>query len=153
MREQILISVSGLQVVDGEAIPTPELITTGTYTMEEEQLHRIVYEEQLDGSDEITVNELLFSDSKVELKKEGQVQSHLIFEEGKTNLTFYHTPFGTVSVALTADRVKIRRERQKMDIQLEYGIAMNEQHLGECSLNIHIWPQEETEKAFRKPSS
>lgn len=137
MTDRVLISIRGMQVVHDEPVEMPELMTTGTYRLSE-QVHQVIYKEQLDDSEEMTTNELLFSEDKVELKKDGQVQTHLIFEKGKKNLTFYHTPYGAMTVEMTANEVEVCDRPDEISIHLEYALAMNEEHMADCALQIQI---------------
>lgn len=137
MTEQVIVSIQGMQIMDEEAGASPELITTGVYSFEND-IHQVVYEERLSDSDQITTNWLTFSDDKVELKKEGEAQTYMIFEKGKKNLSFYETPYGSVSVEMTASEVEITCEEDEIQILLEYSLAMNEQPVADCALNIGV---------------
>lgn len=141
MTEQVIVSIQGMQMMEDEAGASPELITTGTYSFEN-QIHQVVFEEQLSESQQITTDWLTFSEDKVELKKEGEVQTHMIFEKGKKNLSFYDTPYGSVSVEMTASEVEILCKEDEISIVLEYSLAMNEQPVAECALNIGIRAQQ-----------
>lgn len=137
MTEQVIVSIQGMQMMDDEAGASPELITTGTYSFEN-QIHQVVFEEQLSESEEITTDWLTFTEEKVELKKEGEVQTHMIFEKGKKNLSFYDTPYGSVSVEMTASEVEVTCKEDEISIILEYSLTMNEEPVAECALNIGI---------------
>ncbi len=138
MTEQVLITIRGMQVMDEEAAPSPELITTGTYSLADDNVHQVVYQEHLEEEGETVTNCLMFSGDKVELKKNGGVETHLVFEKGKRNLTCYQTPYGSLSVEMTARKVEIARGENEIQISLEYGLAMNQQDMAECMLNISI---------------
>ena len=51
--------------------------------------------EMMDDTAEPTVNYIKMSAQGVEVRKQGQVNVHMVFEQGKKNMTFYSTPFGT----------------------------------------------------------
>ena len=137
MKEQVLITINGVQVTEDEAQSVPELITVGTYRLED-GVHQVTYEEQLGDTDEVTISRLYFVNDRVELKREGGIETHMVFEKDKKSLTFYETPYGSVEMEMTSHEVNVCTEAENIDIHLEYDIAMNEQFVGECSLNIHI---------------
>lgn len=142
MTEQVLVSIKSLQVMeDGEAQEAPELITTGSYSFDN-QVHQVVYEEQLSDSGEITTNWLTFSEGTVDLQREGEVQTHMLFEKGKKNLSFYETPYGSVSVEMTASEVEITCQEENIHILLDYDLTMNEEPVAGCTLNIDIRSQQ-----------
>lgn len=141
MTEQVLVCVKGRQMTDGEMQEAPELITTGTYSRDA-LAHRLVYEEMLGENGVTTENELLFTESKAELKKEGEVQAHLIFEEGKKNLTCYQTPYGQISIEMITNAVEIDLREEEITVHLDYGMTMNEQVHTEFDLDINIRARE-----------
>ncbi len=142
MTRKVLVKIQGMQVMDGETAPSPELITTGTYTMDE-GVHQVVYEEQLSETEQITVNCLTFFDGKVELNKDGEVQILMVFEKGRRSRTLYRTPYGDVFVELHAKDVDIEMQEDGIILRLEYGLTMNEIHKLECTLKVHITYMEE----------
>lgn len=141
MTEQVLVCVKGRQTIDGETQEAPELITTGTYSRDA-LAHRLVYEEVLGENGETTENELLFTESKAELKKEGEVQAHLIFEEGKKNLSYYQTPYGQISIEMVTNAVEIDLQEEEINVHLDYAMTMNEQMHTEFDLGICIRAKE-----------
>lgn len=141
MTEQVLLTIQGKQVLENETADMPELITTGTYSLDD-NVHQVIYEEQLSGDDQVTVNRLSFYDGKVELKKDGEVHMHMLFEKGKKNLSFYNTPYGAVAVEMDAREVEVHTSGEQIQIRLEYGLTMNEVHSVDCALSIDIRPIE-----------
>ena len=137
MTKQVLVKIQGMQVIDGETVPLPELLTTGDYSMEE-GIHQIVYEEHLSDSRAVTVNRLAFSDGKAELNKDGEVQMLMVFERGKKNRALYRTPYGDVLVELHAKEVDMEASGQEICLEMEYSLTMNEVHRMDCALKVSI---------------
>ena len=85
MTKDILVSVSGIQF-EIEPNEPVELITTGAYYNKNGK-HYILYEEA-DMEDGLTKNRIKIAPNKIELVKSGATNAQMIFEEGKTNMTY-----------------------------------------------------------------
>ena len=41
------------------------------------------------------------TENALEVRKRGLIDVHMIFEEDKKNISFYHTPYGMINVMIT----------------------------------------------------
>ena len=64
----------------------------------------------MDDTAEPTVNYIKMSAQGVEVRKQGQVNVHMVFEQGKKNITFYSTPFGTLQMGIAATGLELQEE-------------------------------------------
>ena len=102
MKKDVLIHVRGLQMMDPEEEQEPiEIVVPGQYYYRNGS-HYLRYEEMMDDTAEPTVNYIKMSAQGVEVRKQGQVNVHMVFEQGKKNMTFYSTPFGTLQMGIAA---------------------------------------------------
>ena len=102
MKKDVLIHVRGLQMMDPEEEQEPiEIVVPGQYYYRNGS-HYLRYEEMMDDTAEPTVNYIKMSAKGVEVRKQGQVNVHMVFEQGKKNMTFYSTPFGTLQMGIAA---------------------------------------------------
>ena len=92
MTKDVLISIRGLQVlVDEEGVQEPvEVLNTGQYYFKNNQ-HYILYDEPAEGFEETTHNILKFNKQKLEVRKRGLLEVHMIFEENKCKRTALNT--------------------------------------------------------------
>lgn len=141
MTEHVLVTVAGRQTMDGETVLTPELVTTGTYSRDA-LAHRVAYDETAGEDGTLTQNELLFTSETAELKKEGEVQAHLIFQAGRKNLTVYETPYGSIPMEMQTHAVDVRLEEEEIALRLTYSMCMDEKAFSEFDLDIRITPNE-----------
>lgn len=93
MNKEVIINISGLQLDAGTEEPI-ELMTTGDYYLKNGK-HYVIYDELTDDS-QVVKNRLKISPKVVEVTKKGASSSHMVFERGKENLTYYDTPFGSL---------------------------------------------------------
>ena len=96
MEKDVLISIRGLQYLmdeeSGEQEPV-EVMTTGSYYKKNGH-HFLIYDEATEGFDMMTHNMIKFTENALEVRKRGLIDVHMIFEEDKKNISFYHTPYG-----------------------------------------------------------
>ena len=139
MTEDILISVRGLHTLDieQEEEETDELEMTmpGKYYFRNGS-HYLRYEEMLDDTAETTVNYIKMSPNGVEVRKQGQVNVHMVFEEGKKNKTFYNTPYGTLQMGISATGLELKESEDGIQMKVDYALDMNEEHVADCYLTV-----------------
>ena len=89
MDKDVLIHVRGLQMMDAEDEQEPiEIVVPGEYYFRNGS-HYLRFEEVLDDSAEPTVNYIKMSPKGLEVRKKGLVNVHMVFEQGKKNMTYY----------------------------------------------------------------
>ena len=92
------------------------------------------------GSDEplelITVGEY-----HMEVRKKGPVQTNMVFEEEKQNLTCYQTPYGPIQMEITTTGVNFGEEEELLEVKTEYVLGMNGQKVADCRMHIRVTPK------------
>ena len=107
MDKNVLIHVRGLQMMEvGEEQEPIELVVPGQYYFRNGS-HYLRYEEILDEGSEPTINYIKMSPQGMEVRKQGLVNVHMVFERGKKNMTFYTTPFGTLQMGIVATGMEL----------------------------------------------
>lgn len=136
MEKDILIHVKGIQFLEtGEEQEPIELVVPGQYYFRN-GAHYIRYEEMVDDSGKPTVNYIKMSDRGAEVSKKGQVNVHMVFEQGKRNRTFYTTPFGTLQLGISATHMQISQDENELKAKVDYSLDMNEEYVADCYLDI-----------------
>ena len=96
MDKEVLIHVRGLQTIDADGDQEPvEIVVPGQYYFRNGS-HYLRYEEILEDFAEPTINYIKISPKGMEVRKKGVVNVHMVFEQGKKNMTYYTTPYGTI---------------------------------------------------------
>lgn len=137
MTKEVIITIRGLQngpETDGEPI---EMIVAGEYFYKNNK-HYIVYDEVTEGESEITKSRIKISNGQMELKKNGVVNVHMVFEENVKNITQYYTPYGALSMAIDGKKVEIKESEHEIDVQVEYGMEMNGEFVADCNISINV---------------
>ena len=140
MTKEVLINISGLQM-DVDPENPIEMVTTGAYYLKNGKRY-ILYDE-LSEDNEITKNVLKIGPNSVELTRKGPQGSHMIFEEGKENLSYYDTPFGSLLMGVNTSNIDWMEEEEQMRLQVDYDLSVNSDHVSKCKIDVNIRPNGE----------
>ena len=136
MNKDVLIHVRGLQMMETDDAQEPiEIVVPGQYYFRNGS-HYLRYEEMLDDTAETTVNYIKMSPNGEEVRKQGQVNVHMVFEEGKKNKTFYNTPYGTLQMGISATGLELKESEDGIQMKVDYALDMNEEHVADCYLTV-----------------
>lgn len=142
MNKDVLIHVRGLHVLDGDGDQEPiEMVVPGQYYYKNGS-HYLRYEEIMEDFKEPTVNYIKMSPTGVEVRKKGLVNVHMVFEQGKKNMTYYTTPFGTIQMGIAATNLDLEESEENLNMKVDYALDMNEQHVADCYLAIQAQPKD-----------
>lgn len=141
MEKDVLIHVKGLQMTDpavnDEAV---EIVVPGQYYFRNGS-HYLRYEEMFEDFDEPTVNYIKMSSRGMEVQKRGLVNMSMVFEQGKKNMTYYSTPFGTFQMGIAATALELSATEDCIDMKVDYALDMNEEHVADCYLTVKAQPR------------
>ena len=137
MTKQVLLSISGLQFLDGEEPEPVEVLTVADYYFRN-GTHYLLYDDPVEGSSEAVKTTLKIKKNCVEILKKGPVQVHMVFEQWKTNTTPYETPFGTILVGISAGEVKVEEDDQHIHVVLNYSLEMEGEFLADSQVTLCV---------------
>lgn len=137
MTKDVFISIRGLQngpQTDEEPL---ELITVGEYFYKNGK-HYLLYEEAVEGETKTIKSRIKITPERVELTKNGVVTVQMCFEEHKKHTTQYHTPYGSLSMGIDTEKLKIEESENEMNISIRYALEMNEEFVADCKIQIKV---------------
>ena len=137
MEKDVWVSVAGLQFGDDPEGESIEIITPGSY-YKKNDLHYVLYDEVSEGGDEVTKNVVRFDGNMLTISKRGFTNVEMIFEKNKRNMTNYVTPYGTLLVGIDTDRIDIREGKDIINIDIDYALDINYEHLADCKIKMEI---------------
>lgn len=142
MEKEVLIHVRGLQMMEVEGQQEPiEIVVPGQYYFRNGS-HYLRYEEIIEEHGEPTINYIKMSPTGLEVRKKGLVNVHMVFEQGKKNMTFYTTPYGTLQMGIAATGLYLEESEKGLNMQVDYALDMNEEHVADCCLSIQAEPKD-----------
>lgn len=138
MTKDVLVSVSGTQFMDALNSDTPiEIVTNGSYYYKNKK-HYVIYDEIIEGIGGVTKNTLKFDDSFLNLTRSGAINTSMIFEENRRNMTNYNTPFGALTIGIDASKIDVFEEDREINVNVDYAIDVNYEHMADCKISLKI---------------
>jgi len=137
MTKDVIVSIEGLQFGETASGEKIEVITPGSYYKKQNH-HFVVYDEVVEGSDEVTKNLIKFDGSALSISKKGFTNVDMVFEKNKRNMTNYVTPYGSLLVGIDAENVDIDMKEDIISINIDYALDINYEHLADCKIKMDI---------------
>lgn len=147
MTKDVLVAIEGLHFGENPSGDKVEVISPGNYYKKNNH-HYVLYDEVVEGSDEVIKNKIKFGDDGFSITKRGYSNVDMVFEENKKNITNYITPFGSLLVGIDTDKIDIIEEDDGISIDIAYALDINYEHLADCKIRMNIRPK--TEEAVAK---
>ena len=125
MEENVIISIKGSQLYEGQDPDVTELVTAGTLRREQEG-YTIAYQEtELTGLEGTT--------TKLRI-----VNSQMIFEVGRKHLSMYETPYGALAVGIETRRLKNTVDEAGGDLEIDYAIEIDNLLAGKSLFQLNV---------------
>lgn len=145
MTKDVIVSVSGLQFdvndVENEEGQLIEVLNNGTYYLKDGK-HYVFFEEVSEGIAEVTKTQIRMKGTEhVEVIKKGVSNTHMIFDKGQKNRSYYETPFGQLNLGLFTKEILFKECEDNINVEVEYALDVNYEPIAECRITIDIKPR------------
>lgn len=117
--EPIAVSISGNHYIDGN-------------------MHKITYVEEAPSFDEIILNTIIVKKNRIEIIKEGMVNSKMIFANNGRFKTMYSTPFGSLEMDIETKLLLIDMNEGEINVYVEYVLYVDGNRSSNSKMRIHI---------------
>lgn len=141
MIEPVIISVEGTQRFIGEEKQTVQIVTEGLMKTVGDTVYLSYEESEVTGMEGTTTTFAVEKDH-VTLTRTGSVESEMIFEKGKKNVSLYNMGFGALTIGVKARRLKNELGPDGGRLEISYGIEIEEQAHGLNSFIIDVRKQD-----------
>ena len=139
MEKEVLITINGTHTDSDNITDTVSLEVEGQYFVRGEFTY-IIYEERVEGSDEIIKSMIKLHDDCVVVTKRGAVDSSMVYKLGEDTFNHYATPFGVLKMDIHTDEIMIIESGDRIDITIEYYMATKGRRITTCSMEIVVTP-------------
>lgn len=133
----VMISIIGIQDDASGSTDKVELVTAGQYGFENGQ-SRFTYEESdltgLNG----TRTTFTIDPMGVVLRREGSLNTEMVFQAGKKNYFLYDTPFGSATMGVETRRIDAALGEHGGKLELDYDIDFNHAPMGRNKFKIQV---------------
>lgn len=137
MCDNVIISIKSHQIYDEREPDCIELVSAGTFEQTTEGYTITYQESELTGL-EGTTTVLQVSEGQVTLLRQGEVNSVMVFEEGRQHVSVYETPAGTLAITINTRRLRSELDAQGGDIEIQYTIDVDHAATGLNLFHIHV---------------
>ena len=124
MENNVIISIQGKQSFEAQDDDTIELVTEGCL--------------EPDGDDGYTLSYQEIERDRVTLLRVGEVNSQMVFEEGRRHLSMYDTPYGALSVGINTRKMRAELDARGGNIEIDYAIEIDHALAGQNLFRIHV---------------
>lgn len=137
-QNNVLISIKGMQALEDGQEDTMELITEGQLTNHNGGQFTLTYQEsELTGLGS-TQTTFQIEGDRIILLREGEVNSQMVFEEGRRHLSLYDTPFGSMSIGINTRRMHKTLSPKGGEIEIEYAMEIDHTVAGHNIFQIQV---------------
>ncbi|MCL2343807.1 MAG: DUF1934 domain-containing protein [Firmicutes bacterium] len=137
--KDVIISISGSDAAEfgGDSF---ELVTDGKYHFADGSGHLSYMESELTG---LTGTRTSFTVDKagIVMLREGNLNSRMVFEEGKKHFFLYDTPYGAATMGVNTRRVQTQFGEHGGGMEIDYVIDFEHAVVGRHNLKIDIREQ------------
>ena len=138
MSDNVIISIKGKQLYGEESPDEMELVTAGSLERDGRGGYTISYQEtELTGL-EGTTTVLRINGPRVTLLREGNINSQMVFEEGRRHLSMYETPYGSLSIGINTRRMKNTMGEGGGDLEIDYAIEIDNLLAGQNLFSMNV---------------
>ena len=137
MTNEVLLTIAGLQLIDGEGETPIEIVTAGDYYHRNGK-HYILYDEVIEGCPGHIHNTVKIGEESLEVIKKGISNVHMVFEKNRKNLTCYATPVGKLTIGIMAPGIQIEESDKDIDVHVNYSLDVNDQYLADCFIQLNV---------------
>lgn len=137
MKRDVVLAIRGRQTYGDQEPEVIELVTEGTMEYVRGGWDISYQESALTGLEGVTTT-FRVEPGKVELKRTGKLQSHMVFEEGVAHDSLYQMAFGTLLMTVKATFVFFDIVDDGGTIDLSYNIDIEHTEAGIIDYHLDI---------------
>ena len=134
MNKEVIVTISGLHSTDGENLVTR---VCGEY-FRRNDIHYCVYQEQDEDSGRTTKCTIKIKGRSMEMLRQGQLRTHMVFEEGRKHITDYQTPYGQMLLGVETGSVRVFETDNCIRAVVEYTLEADGAYLSDSKIEVTI---------------
>ena len=137
MEKEVIISIKGTQRFEGNQPDTIELVTEGRLEREGDHYTLSYQESELTGL-EGTLTTFQIEPERVTLMRVGEVNSQMVFEEGRRHMSMYNTPYGAMTIGVNTRHLLSELTDRGGEIEIDYAIEIDHSVAGRNTFQINV---------------
>lgn len=137
MKKDVIITIKGLQSFEDTGEDGVELVTSGRYYEKGGNYYVSYKETELTGLGDTTTT-VKIEKNKVTVMRFGDLESHMIFEEGQKHISYYDMGFGALTVGVSTKSIDKDFSDAGGRMKIDYAMEINNAIAGESALMMDI---------------
>lgn len=138
MENNVIISIQGKQSFEAQDDDTIELVTEGCLEPDGDDGYTLSYQESELTGLEGTLTTFQIERDRVTLLRVGEVNSQMVFQEGRRHLSMYNTPYGAMAIGVNTRHLLAELTDQGGDIEIDYAIEVDHAIAGRNIFQIKV---------------
>lgn len=138
MENNVIISIRGRQSFEDQEPEVIELVTEGRLARDGEDGYTLSYQESELTGLEGTLTTFQIEPERVTLLRMGEVNSQMVFEEGRRHLSMYNTPYGALAVGINTKKMRTDLSLVGGSIEINYALEIDHAVAGENRFHIQV---------------
>ncbi|MBQ8002676.1 MAG: DUF1934 domain-containing protein [Clostridia bacterium] len=134
--KKVYVSITGMSNVEGEKDKT-ELVTEGEYAVRNGK-YLLRYNESLSDEGDGCTTIIKIDDGSVTMSRTGNINTQMIFENGKRHMSHYETPMGSFTIGVSTDLLKTAVDEDGGEVEIKYILDINNSAQVENYLRLNI---------------
>lgn len=136
MIKNVIISIKGSQITEDDE-QNIEFITEGKFYKKGEHYYITYKESEVTGM-EGTTTTLKVADGVVTLMRFGAVNSQFVFQKQQRHVSYYETPYGTLSIGVFTHKMNVDIDDHGGEINVDYQLEMDHAASGKNDFYMRI---------------
>ena len=133
----VIISIRGQQAYQGADEESVELVTEGLLRPECGGYTLSYQESEVTGMAG-TLTTFQIEKDCITLIRAGEVNSQMVFQEGRRHLSMYETPYGQLALGVNTRRMRADLNDKGGDIEIDYNIEIDHRVAGVNAFQISV---------------
>lgn len=133
----VIISIRGQQAYQGADEESVELVTEGLLRPECGGYTLSYQESEVTGMAG-TLTTFQIEKDCITLVRAGEVNSQMVFQEGRRHLSMYETPYGQLALGVNTRRMRADLNDKGGDIEIDYNIEIDHRVAGVNAFQISV---------------
>ncbi len=100
--------------------------------------HYVLFEESAGDGGETVRNTLKIREGRMELRRRGAYEAHMVFEKDKTNPAVYRMPFGSIRLDVAATDVRVEESECLISARASYALETDGGKVSDCEIRVDI---------------
>lgn len=137
MEKEVIISIKGMQDFEQTGKDSIELVTRGNLGRQAGILTLSYEESELTGL-EGTLTTIQVEPERVTMLRTGQVNTQMVFQEGRRHLSMYNTPYGAMAVGVNTRHLYAELDETGGELEIDYAIELDHAIVGRNVFRINV---------------